>query len=173
MSASSSSGATPSGELLRNSTFDGIRAMREVESKAKERDGGGQGRLTEFARAQTKVNEVYHERCTKAAQRYHEAVRAAGEPLRDGSVRSVSPLDLWRDASAYWLDFTQRSILFWDTLRQRGNNWVEHEKAGKPPLLAFDWEMVADARTFERPVNYALVRIIPPDGIKTDPELRP
>ena len=26
------------------------------------------------------------------------------------------------DASAYWLDFTQRSVLFWDTLRQRGNN---------------------------------------------------
>ena len=49
------------------------------------------------------------------------------------------------------VDFAQRSILFWDTLRQRGNNWIEHEKAGKPPLLDFDWEMIADARTFEQP----------------------
>ncbi|MBB4042074.1 pimeloyl-ACP methyl ester carboxylesterase [Microvirga flocculans] len=85
----------------------------------------------------------------------------------------TTPLEFWRDAGAYWLDFTQRSVLFWDTLRQRGNNWVEHEKAGKPPLLDFEWETIADARTFEHPVNYALVRILPPEGTKTDPERRP
>ncbi|MGO4388667.1 DUF3141 domain-containing protein [Microvirga sp. 2YAF29] len=129
--------------------------------------------LIEFGRLQTKITQVYQERCTKAAQHYFDAVKAASEPMVDGLSRTASPLDLWRDASAYWLDFSQRSILFWDTLRQRGNNWIEHEKAGKPPLLDFDWEMVADARTFERPANYALVRIVPPDGIKTDPELRP
>ena len=33
--------------------------------------------------------------------------------------------------------------------------------------------MIADARTFERPANYALVRITPPDGVETDPERRP
>ncbi len=147
--------------------------MREADSRTEERDDGEQPFLTDITRARTKVAEVYQERCTKAVQRYLDAVRTAGEPLRDGSIRSASPLDFWRDASAYWLDFTQRSVLYWDTLRQRGNNWVEHEKAGKPPLLDFAWEMVADARTFERPVNYALVRIIPPNGIKTDPESRP
>ncbi|MBB3018768.1 pimeloyl-ACP methyl ester carboxylesterase [Microvirga lupini] len=147
--------------------------MQKVESRTEERDKGGQARLTELSRAQAKVTEVYQERCSKAMQRYFDAVKVAGEPLRDGAIRSASPLDLWRDVSAYWLDYTQRSILFWDTLRQRGNNWVEHEKAGKPPLLDFDWEMVTDARTLERPVNYALVRIIPLVGIKTDPELRP
>ena len=127
----------------------------------------------QVTRAQAKLAEVYRERCTNAVQRYLDAVKAAGEPLADRPIRSASPLDLWRDASNYWLDFTQRSILFWDTLRQRGNNWLEHEKAGKPPLLDFDWEMVADARTFERPANYALVRITPPDGVETDPERRP
>jgi pimeloyl-ACP methyl ester carboxylesterase len=100
-------------------------------------------------------------------------MKAANEPLLEGRTRPATPVDFWHDASAYWLDFTQRSILFWDTLRQRGNNWLEHEKAGKPPLLDFDWEMVADARQFQRPANYALVRIIPPDGIKTDPAHRP
>ncbi|MET0530158.1 MAG: DUF3141 domain-containing protein [Microvirga sp.] len=122
---------------------------------------------------QTKFTQVYQERYTKAVQRYLDAVKAASEPMKDGSLRSLSPLDFWRDASTYWLDFSQRSILFWDTLRQRGNNWIEHEKAGKPPLLDFDWEMIADARTFERPVNYALVRIVPPEGVRTDPEQRP
>ncbi|WP_414471314.1 DUF3141 domain-containing protein [Microvirga sp. M2] len=147
--------------------------MRDGESRIDERDEGRQARLTALARSQAKVTEVYHERCAKAVQRYLDAVKAAGEPLRDGAIRAASPLDVWRDASAYWLDFTQRSVLFWDTLRQRGDNWIEHEKGGKPPLLAFDWEMIADARTFERPVNYALVRIVPPAGIRTDPELRP
>jgi pimeloyl-ACP methyl ester carboxylesterase len=147
--------------------------MRDVKSGAEDRDQGDQDRLTELTRAQAKVAEVYQERCTKAVQRYLDAVKTAGEPMRDGSIRSASPLDFFRDASAYWLDSWQRSVLFWDTLRQRGNNWVEHEKAGKPPLLAFDWKMVADARTFDRPVNYALVQIIPPEGIKTDPDLRP
>ncbi|WP_114948133.1 DUF3141 domain-containing protein [Microvirga calopogonii] len=147
--------------------------MQDVEAKTEKRDEGEQDRLTQLARSQAKVTQVYHERCLTAYERYFDAVKAAGEPLRDSSIRSAPPLDLWRDASAYWLDFTQRSILFWDTLRQRGNSWIEHEKAGKPPLLAFEWEMVSDARTFERPVNYALARIIPPEGVKTDPESRP
>ena len=147
--------------------------MREVKPKTEHRDNLGNERLTEFAQARRKVNEVYLDRCSKAVQRYVDAVRVAREPLMDGPTRPASPMEFWRDASAYWLDFNQRSVLFWDTLRQRGNNWVEHEKAGKPPLLAFDWEMIADARTFQRPVNYALVRITPPTGVVTDPALRP
>ena len=45
-------------------------------------------------------------------------------------------------------------------------------RPGKPPLLAFDWEMVADAPPFQRPVNYALVRIEPPSGVAIDPDKR-
>ena len=33
------------------------------------------------------------------------------------------------------IDLAQRSVLYWDTLRQRGNQWLEHEAAGKPPVL--------------------------------------
>jgi hypothetical protein len=67
------------------------------------------------------------------------------------------------NASQTWLDyqrdFAERSILFWDTLRQRGNNMLEHEKQGLPPLLDFKYETLLDARSFERPTNYALLRI--------------
>ncbi|HTZ40850.1 MAG TPA: DUF3141 domain-containing protein, partial [Syntrophales bacterium] len=42
-----------------------------------------------------------------------------------------------------------------------------------PPLLAFEWEMISDGRTFERPVNYALLRIIPPEGTHIDNRKRP
>jgi len=36
---------------------------------------------------------------------------------------------------------------------------LAHEEAGLPPLLHFDYEMLLDARTFERPANYALLHI--------------
>ena len=67
----------------------------------------------------------------------------------------------------------QRSILFWDTLRQRGNNFVEHTRQGLPPVLHFDYETVVDGRKLARPVNYALVRIVPPEGVVVDPKRRP
>lgn len=60
---------------------------------------------------------------------------------------------------AYQRDLLERTILFWDTLRQRADNMIAHERAGKPPLLDFDYEMLLDARRFEHPANYALLRI--------------
>lgn len=67
-------------------------------------------------------------------------------------------------AGQEWLDYIvdsgQRSILFWDTLRQRADNMLEHEQRGLPPLLNFEHELVLDARTFDPPANYALLRIL-------------
>ena len=71
---------------------------------------------------------------------------------------SANPLVL-DDILAYQRDVWERTILFWDTLRQRADNMIAHERAGKPPLLDFDYELILNARRFERPVNYALLRI--------------
>ena len=60
---------------------------------------------------------------------------------------------------AYAIDFWQRSILFWDALRKRANIMLEHDEAGMPPVLAFQYEVLLDARRFDRPANYALLRI--------------
>ena len=46
-------------------------------------------------------------------------------------------------------------------LRERGNQYLEHERSSKPPVLAFEHEMVLDGRTLAKPANYALVRIMP------------
>jgi pimeloyl-ACP methyl ester carboxylesterase len=59
----------------------------------------------------------------------------------------------------YLVDAAQRCILFWDTLRQRGNQYLEHLAQGQPPVLIFDYETILDGRRLKRPVNYALVRI--------------
>ncbi|OZB67415.1 MAG: poly(3-hydroxyalkanoate) synthetase [Lysobacterales bacterium 14-68-21] len=62
-------------------------------------------------------------------------------------------------AVGYSRDVFERAVLFWDTLRQRADDMIAHERAGKPPLLDFDYETLLDARRFERPANYALLRI--------------
>lgn len=50
-------------------------------------------------------------------------------------------------------------------MRQRGTNYLEHVRQGQPPVLHFQYETVMDGRALERPVNYALVRIVPPQGV--------
>src|SRR5262249_53519855 len=79
----------------------------------------------------------------------------------------------WRAAWDYWVDACQRAVLFWDVMRQRGNTFLEHEDKGKPPLLVFEHEMVIDGRTLDRPVNYFLVRIVPPAGMSVARRKRP
>ena len=66
----------------------------------------------------------------------------------------------WQDAFNYGVDSAQRSILFWDVMRKRGNSFFDHLRAGQPPVLTFDYEIIMDGRAFEQPVNYALARII-------------
>jgi hypothetical protein len=73
----------------------------------------------------------------------------------------------------YWLDAWQRSILTLDALRERGNTYVERSAENAPHVLAFKAELVLDGRTFERPVNYVLARILPLEGVPTDPTMRP
>jgi pimeloyl-ACP methyl ester carboxylesterase len=87
--------------------------------------------------------------------------------------KPVTPWEVWAGWWRYAVDFTQRWVLFWDTLRQRGNTFVEHTRADLPPVLHFTYEMVLDGRTFARPVNYALVRITPPAAVRVDPKRRP
>src|SRR6476469_4294060 len=73
----------------------------------------------------------------------------------------------------YFIDAAQRSVLFFDTLRQRGNQYREYLAETAPHVLEFDVEVVMDGRTLARPVNYALVRITPPNGTVIDPKRRP
>jgi hypothetical protein len=69
---------------------------------------------------------------------------------------------------SYQRDFSERSILFWDTLRQGADNMLEHERLGLPPLLKFKAETLLDARTFARPVNYALLRITEVEAVTAE-----
>jgi hypothetical protein len=71
------------------------------------------------------------------------------------------------------IDATQRTILFWDVLRQRSAQYYEHKAMEVPHVLSFDAELVLDGRSLQRPVNYLLVRIKPPEGVVIDAKKRP
>jgi len=121
-----------------------------------------------------KVAQLLAHRAKAAQDRFTERLKSAGEKqMAQAAASPVMPWDLWRDWQGYALDLAQRSVLFWDTLRQRGNNYLAHERAGLPPVLHFDYETVLDGRGFERPVNYALLRIVPPEGVVVDDNRRP
>ncbi len=101
-------------------------------------------------------------------------------PASSGSSRQWQALSAdwpglatYQDAIDYWTDAWQRSVLFLDALRQRGNQNFEYMNRKAPNALSFAFELLLDGRTFDRPVNYGLVRIIPPAGAKIDPRKRP
>ena len=123
----------------------------------------------------TKVALLFRKRAEMAQAQFNgRMARAAGDNgTAELFTNPAAAIKLQADWPGYAVDAAQRSILFWDTLRQRGNNFLEHMQKGLPPVLHFDYEMVVDGRKLPRPVNYALVRIVPPQGVTVDPHRRP
>ena len=131
--------------------------------------------LSESHHVSAKVAAMLQTRTWIAVQRYGERVQRAREraPTLLGTQAPAVPWELWTSGARYAVDLAQRAILLWDTLRQRGNNFLEHERQGLPPVLHFEYEVVMDGRSLERPVNYALLRIVPPAGVAVDERKRP
>ncbi len=83
------------------------------------------------------------------------------------------PFGLFTPAAEYFVDAAQRSVLFWDVMRQRGDQYREHMAETAPHVLDYKVELVIDGRRLERPVNYCLVKVVPPEGTVLDPTKRP
>src|SRR6516225_9350973 len=92
---------------------------------------------------------------------------------RSSDAAYTGAFGLWGAAVEYMIDATQRAVLFWDVMRQRGNQYREHLAETTPHVLSYEAELIMDGRTLERPVNYGLVRIVPPKGVTIDPHRRP
>ena len=71
------------------------------------------------------------------------------------------------------MDSTERAILFWDVLRKHGNTFLENTERGGSPVLIFDHDVLIDGRALDRPCNYALMQVRPPEGVAIDPAKRP
>ena len=84
-----------------------------------------------------------------------------------GMAQALGPV------AEYLTDTMQRTVLFWDLMRQRSEQYYSQKAKAVPHVLSFDAELVLDARTFEQPANYLLVRVKPPAGVVIDPLKRP
>ncbi|RJG04358.1 DUF3141 domain-containing protein [Noviherbaspirillum sedimenti] len=85
----------------------------------------------------------------------------------------MDPFGFGRSAFDYWRDALERSVLYMDVMRRRGNQYLEHIEKTKPSVMRFETEVLMDGRKLPRPVNYELLRILPPASIKIDPLMRP
>jgi len=94
---------------------------------------------------------------------------AAGTDTQIGFTSS----NLWTAAWDYAVDTWQRSVLYADVMRQRSNQYYSHMAQDAPNVLSMGSELILDGRQLERPVNYGLLRILPPPEIEVDPIKRP
>lgn len=95
---------------------------------------------------------------------------AISVPCKPGALW---PFDVARDGWAYSVDAWQRGISFLDALSQRSSRYYEHAAKSVPHVLKFACELVVDGRKLPKPVNYGLVRIVPPHGESVDACKRP
>ena len=103
---------------------------------------------------------------------FREMVERQGKAFTD-ALQAFGANTTPSDFADYMTDFAQRSVLFLDVMRRRGNQFVEHERAGSLPVLAYEYDLIIDGSTLKNPVNYSLVRIRPPAGVKVRENGRP
>lgn len=91
-------------------------------------------------------------------------------PMKLAGALSGRTASAWPE---YMVDALQRSVLFLDLLRRRGNTQIEITSRPMATVLRFEHELLMSGRSLPRPMNYELLRIVPPPGTPTDPRKRP
>jgi hypothetical protein len=104
-------------------------------------------------------------RMTETHSRRAEAAVEQAKALMEGLRSAQSEGRISSDYAEYLRDAWERMILTVDTLRKRGDIFLEHEAAGCPPVLIYDYEVVMDGKDMDYPSNYMLLKIIPPEGV--------
>ena len=102
-----------------------------------------------------------------------EASNNRGKSTNDQHGMGTPLVNWWGPSGEYMVDTMQRTILFWDLMRQRSEQYYAQKAKAVPHVLNFEAELILDGRTFERPANYLLVRINPPAGVEIDQKKRP
>jgi len=117
----------------------------------------GQRVVTSSAHHANKFNAAHGKHATELSAALADNQRTLGAALASGQWLQM--------AADYGVDALQRVALTLDVLRQRGNNDREHEQAGTPPVLNYAYEVIVDGRELRHPVNYQLLKILPPDHV--------
>ena len=62
---------------------------------------------------------------------------------------SPNAFGMFGSAMEYMVDAAQRTVLFWDVMRQRGDQYREHLAETAPHVLDYEAELVIDGRTLD------------------------
>ena len=110
---------------------------------------------------------------TSSSPAAHASEASPSAPAAIKSWNDNPALHAWGPLGEYLTDALQRTVLFWDVMRQRSEQYYAQKDKAVPHVLSFDAELVLDGRSFEKPVNYLLARVNPPAGTTIDPLKRP
>lgn len=111
------------------------------------------------------LGNTYPQRISEISETFHQLSLRLSETLTTGTFS--------HQLSEYLCDVNERAVLTTDTLRKRGDIFIEHEAKGCPPVLAYEYEVVMEGSQLPHPSNYKLLKILPPTGVKINPDARP
>lgn len=141
------------------------RSMAFAEAVAEATTGAAVILLTALWRHIQRIGETHAER-QRELLRNTEGLRELLREARDNGNLGAC----WKE---YLRDATERAVLATNALREHGDIFLEHEAAGCPPVLFYEYEVVMDGRELPFKSNYMLLRIIPPEGVAVDDDRRP
>lgn len=97
------------------------------------------------------------------SQEHDESVAQPAAKGRAASTsRATGSMNPLQD---YLVDAFQRSLIFLDVLRQRGNAQKAISSRPMATVLRYDYEIILRGPSLPRPINYYLARIMPPPGV--------
>ncbi len=148
-----------------SSTYSPETAADRTFAGASVNAAGLQRVMTSFSRHVDEMARSHGERLQKAFAEAQRIQNAFAEASANNKLADL--------AAEYGRDAAERMLLTLDVLRERADIDVAHEAAGTPPVLIYDHEVAVDGRTLPRPVNYMLLKILPPAGVTTFDWKRP
>jgi hypothetical protein len=119
------------------------------------------------------LTKQFAEPMPKTQQNGAQTMTSSQRDASSKSIQDASPFAIFAPTLEYMIDAAQRGILFWDVMRRRGNQYREHLALTVPHVLNYEVELVIDGRTLDRPVNYALARVVAPSDVEVDLTRRP
>jgi len=104
------------------------------------------------------------------ATQHCTAVVSASRQRKSRGARALPAL-AWplNTLSEYLVDAGQRSVIFLDVLRQRGNAQEAISRRPMATVLRYEHEIIMKGPSLSRPINYYLARIVPPPEVVVDP----
>ncbi|WP_242477235.1 DUF3141 domain-containing protein [Halochromatium glycolicum] len=157
---------------MRNALTDWTQAWSALGSTGGSSPVSGQGQedaYLQYGRDLQFILQTHGKQAMENAQQTAKTNLEAWQTVADSLMTPTLAQHWWE----YATDSAQRAVLFADAMRERGNHFVEHEEGSNKTVLSWEHEVVVDGTQLPRPVNYSLVRIIPPEGVTVREDGRP